>query len=293
MKDISDWDFTGYGVDSTLEKHDLLSPELFPNENEGHRRYIIKYPRNFEVGVSWEDISELIASQIGKLLRLKMMDVEIVVRNGRRGALLKNFVPYRGQFVEGGSILSELEEYNNNEMLSLKNEELIIAGFNMIENLSFWNDIKKEYIAMNYFDIFIGNQDRHPFNWMMLYYEDGEKKFSPIYDNGASLGFRFDDSKLDLYLSDGAQLHKYIRQTKVKAGLFEKKKVKAQDLIKVMKNRYIKESEEIITRIDKFDFQRYEDYINGNILLSEKQKEWLKLIISIRREYILKWYEGE
>jgi len=293
LKDVSDWKFSGYGVDSTLEKNDLLAPERFPNENEGHRRYIIKYPRNFKVGVSWEDITELIASQIGKILNLKMMDVEIVQRKGRRGALLKNFVPYKGQFLEGGSILSELEEYNSEVILNLKNEDLIIAGFDMIEKLSFWNDIKKEFVAMNYFDVFIGNQDRHPFNWMMLYYEDGEKKFSPIYDNGASLGFRFDDEKLSHYLSDGIQLHKYIRKTKVKAGLFEDKQIKAKDLIKVMKNRYANESEEIMTRINNFNLKRYEDYINKNVLLSENQKEWLKLIISLRREYILKWYEGE
>ncbi|WP_249929573.1 HipA domain-containing protein [Planococcus maritimus] len=290
---MSDWIFSGYGVDSTLEKHDLLSPENFPNEPEGHRRYIIKYPRTFKVGVSWEDITELVASQIGKLLGLKMMDVEIVIRNGRRGALLKNFVPYRGQFLEGGSILSDLDEYESFEILSLESEELIIAGFEMMEKLSFWNEMKKEYIAMNYFDILIGNQDRHPFNWMMLYYEDGEKKFSPIYDNGASLGFRFDEEKLKVYLSGETQLRKYIRQTKVKAGLFEKKKVKAQDLIKVMKNRYIQESDEIIFKIDKFDFHKYENYINKKPYLSENQKEWLKLIISQRREYVLEWYKGE
>lgn len=293
MKDVSNWSFVGYGVDSTLVKHDLLSPENFPNENEGHRRYIIKYPRKFDLGVSWEDITELLASQIGKILKLKMMDVEIVMREGRRGALLKNFVPYRGQFLEGGTILSEFEEYNNQVLLNLEKKDLINAGFDMIEKLDFWHNITKEYIAMNFFDIFIGNQDRHPFNWMMLYYEDGEKKFSPIYDNGASLGFRFDDSTLELYLSEEARIHKYIRQTRVKAGLFEKKKVKAQDLIQVMKNRYIEESEEIISKIDNFDFQSYNDSINRNLLLSEKQKEWLKLIISLRREYILKWYEGE
>ena len=235
MKDISNWGFYGYGVDSTLEKIELLAPERTPSESEGHRRYILKYPRVFDVGVSWEDITELIASQIGKLLKLKMMDVAIVQRDGRRGALLKNFVPYKGQFLEGGSILSEFEEYESDKLLELKNETLINAGFDIIERLEYWQVVKKEFIAMNFFDILIGNQDRHPFNWMMLYYEDGNKSFSPIYDNGASLGFRFDDNQLNMYITNETQLHKYIRNTKVKAGLFEYKQVKAKDLINVLK----------------------------------------------------------
>jgi len=293
LRDVSSWGFYGYGVDSTLEKIELLSPERTPNESEGHRRYILKYPRIFEIGVSWEDITELIASQVGKLLKLKMMDVEIVQREGRRGALLKNFVPYRGQFLEGGSILSDFEEYESPILSELKGEDLINFGLDMLEKLPFWKDIKKEFIAMNFFDILIGNQDRHPFNWMMLYYEDGKKSFSPIYDNGASLGFRFDNEKLKMYLSSEIQLHKYIRNTKVKAGLFEYKQVKAKDLIKVLKNRYIEESSIIIAHIEAFDFYKYEGYIDRNLFLTEKQKEWLKLIISIRQEYILKWYKGE
>lgn len=293
MRDVSDWGFSGYGVDSTLKKIELLAPERKPNESEGHRRYILKYPRDFEVGVSWEDITELIASQIGKILKLKMMDVEIVQREGKRGALLKNFVPYRGQFLEGGSILSSFEEYESTRLLELKNEELINFAFDMIEKLEFWNEIKQEFIEMNFFDIFIGNQDRHPFNWMILYYEDDTKSFSPIYDNGASLGFRFDDEKLKTYLSNEGQLHKYIRNTKVKTGLFERKQVKAKDLINVLKNRYIEESGIIINYIKNFDFNAYGEKIDRNLLLTERQKEWLKLIISIRQQYILKWYEGE
>ncbi|MFB7159097.1 HipA domain-containing protein [Lysinibacillus sp. NPDC056232] len=293
MRDVSSWGFYGYGVDSTLEKIELLAPERTPNESEGHRRYILKYPRIFEIGISWEDITELIASQVGKLLKLKMMDVEIVQREGRRGALLKNFVPYRGQFLEGGSILSDFEDYESPILSELKGEDLINFGLDMIEKLPFWKDIKKEFIAMNFFDILIGNQDRHPFNWMMLYYEDGKKSFSPIYDNGASLGFRFDDEKLKMYLSNEIQLHKYIRNTKVKAGLFEYKQVKAKDLIKVLKNRYIEESSIIISHIEAFDFYKYEGYIDRSLFLTERQKEWLKLIISIRQEYILKWYKGE
>ena len=54
-----------------------------------------------------------------------------------------------------------------------------------------------------------------------------EIKFSPIYDNGASLGFRFDDERLRVKVL----MNKYTNKTKVKARLFENKSVKAKDLI--------------------------------------------------------------
>lgn len=293
MKDISAWETVGYGVDSTLEKYDLLSPENFPGEPEGHRRYLIKYPRNFEIGISWEDITELVASNIGKLLNLKMMDVEIVKRRGRRGALLKNFVPYRGQFLEGGVLLTDFDEYVALSEIDLRGEELIKHGFSILEKIPFWNEIKNNFIEMNLFDVLIGNQDRHPFNWMMLYYEDGENKFSPIYDNGASLGFRFDDQTLDEYIESETKIPKYIRNAKVKVGIFENKQVKAKDLIKFLKQYYAVECEDIIKRIDGFNFDNYHEYIDRHILLTTKQKEWLKLIIFFRREYILRWWSGE
>lgn len=110
LKDISDWERLGYGGKSTLEKEELKSPEGL--------RYLLKYPRQFREGVSWEDITELIAAEIGTILGLEMMEVEIVTRNGRRGCLLRNFVEryeaemmerYK-QFIQSFELLSEAQK---------------------------------------------------------------------------------------------------------------------------------------------------------------------------------------
>ena len=47
MRDVSDWEHIGYGGKSTLEKEELKSPDEL--------KYLIKYPRKVNVGVSWED----------------------------------------------------------------------------------------------------------------------------------------------------------------------------------------------------------------------------------------------
>ncbi|MFF5996032.1 hypothetical protein AAGS61_14960 [Lysinibacillus sp. KU-BSD001] len=287
MKDISSWERIGFGGKSTLEKEELIHPIT-------KELYLIKYPRQFKVGVSWEDITELIAADIGRLLGLKVMDVEIVFRNERRGSLLKNFIPKGVMNEEGGSLLSMFDGYEGFIESSLTVEELIEQGFQYMKQLHFWEQIKQDFIEMNYFDILIGNQDRHPYNWIILFESIEKQSFSTIYDNGASLGFRFDDQQLLAHITDRNKLEKYMRKSTVKGGLFEKKKVKSIDMIQYLSKYYKNESKSIVERIKQFDFEIFNKMIDEYEILSDIQKQWLKLIISFRRKSILQWLgEGE
>lgn len=286
MRDISHWERTGYGGKSTLDKEELVDPET-------GKRYLIKYPRRFEVGTSWEDITELIAADIGKLLGLQMMDVEIVLRNDRRGSLLRNIIPLGVMNEEGGVLLNDLVGYAEFLETHLKGSELINEGIELMKQLDFWEAIKLDFVEMNYFDILIGNQDRHPFNWMILFKSESQKELSKVYDNGASLGFRFCDNQLEEYLLNKNKLAKYMRNATVKAGLFENKKVKAKVMLAYLKQNYFKESISIINRIENFDFRHYHKIIDGYVILSDIQKEWLKGIISFRQQSILQWFREE
>lgn len=172
---------------------------------------------------------------------------------------------------------------------SLKGMELIDAGFKIMREFTYWKAIKSEFIDMQLFDILIGNQDRHPFNWKLLFLETGAK-FSPIYDNGASLGFRFDDEKLMQMVSNPQEMNKYTEKTKVKAGIFEKKKVKAKDLLTYISRNFTDEFHQSIQKLIEFDLIRYSDFIQSlDNILSEAQKDWLLSIVPFRRKKILEW----
>lgn len=287
LRDISDWEHKGHGGNSTLPKEELLAPD--------DRKYYIKYPREVEVGVAWEDITELVAAQIASILGLRSMDVEIVTRNSRRGCLLRNFVdelnPKANE--EGGALLEVYEEYQELLNTSLTGNDLIDSGFKVLQLLPYWKDIKQDYIDMLFFDILIGNQDRHPFNWMILFISEQEVKFSPIYDNGASLGFRFENIKLREMLTNEAKLNKYFKNTKTKAGIFEKKQVKAKVLMKYLLKKYPTESEKVIKRIRDFDLEQYSLYINSVKILSEDQRNWLLTIIPFRRRKMIELIDEE
>lgn len=283
LKDVSSWLHIGHGGKSTLEKEELRSPD--------GSKYIIKYPRKSKLGLYWEDITEFIAAQVGSMMGLEMMSVEIVTRDGKRGCLLRNFVDEsRAKFhEEGGALLPSLvEDYNKLQESSLKNMELIDAGFEVITQADFWETIKNQFIGMLVFDVLIGNQDRHPFNWSMLYF-DAKIKFSPIYDNGASLGFNLNDRKLVEMNANVMKLNKYVRNARVKTGLFERKSVKAKDLLAFLQKRYPKQLYKSIQKVEDFDIKQYKKFIQSIVLLSDEQKKWLQLIIPARREKILEW----
>jgi len=287
LKDISDWEHIGHGGKSTLEKEELKSPNGL--------KYIIKYTRNSNQGLYWEDITEFIAAKIGTLMGLEMMFVEMVIRDGKRGCLLRNFSDeYEAQMSEEGGVLlpSLVDGYNELQESTLKNIDLIEAGFQIIVKLDIWKTIKNEFIDMLIFDILIGNQDRHPFNWLILYSDSGYQ-FSTIYDNGASLGFNFNNTKLIEIISSETKLNKYVRNTKVQAGLFERKKVKAKDLLTYLKYHYPDELKNSLTKVKSIDLAQYNKFIHSLEILNKSQKDWLQLVIPARRKKIFEWIQKE
>lgn len=124
-------------------------------------------------------------------------------------------------------------------------------------------------------------------------YFNSEIRFSPIYDNGASLGFRFDDEQLIEMTSNVTKLNKYIRNTRVKAGLFERKSVKASDVLTYIQIHYPNELANSVKKLEDFDIERYKQFIQSLNLLSDAQNNWLQLIIPYRREKILEWIQKE
>lgn len=75
--------------------------------------------------------------------------------------------------------------------------------------------------------------------------------------------------------------------------MFERKSVKASDLLSYIQVKFPKELQKSIKKLGDFDVVQYQAFIQSLDLLSEAQKEWLLLIIPYRRTKILEWVGEE
>jgi len=285
MRDVSNWVFVSHGEKSTLEKEELLSPE----ETE----YIIKYPREFDGDrVNWEDITEVIAAKLAEILEFNTVKAEVAYRNGKRGCLMLHFLTQYGadQGEPGGPLLaSEYQnEYSLLQISDSKKTDLIEQSFSLIEKFSYFNIIKEQFLQMIIFDILIGNQDRHPLNWQVLY-SGNESFFGPLYDNGASLGWQLDDIRLKDLLNDEVKMNRYYKRTKVKCGVLEhvEAPLLATQVLSYCTKRYPDIMEKLSRQLEEFDTDAYNEYISRFPLITDIRKEFLKSFIYFRKNKII------
>lgn len=180
-------------------------------------------------------------------------------------------------------------EYDVLKTSDLKSEELTQKAFGLIENLSYFKTIKFEFVAMLIFDVLIGNQDRHPYNWQILF-KDERSFFGPLYDNGASLGWQLSDDELNLMLDSSPKYNRFFKNTKVKAGLFENPQppLNAIHVLRYCKVHYPDEVIRIMRLLEDFDMDKYIEFIDGFPLISLIRKKFLKQLIKFRLDKILK-----
>ncbi|MCC3356124.1 HipA domain-containing protein [Bacillus sp. REN16] len=285
MRDVTNWTFISHGEKSTLEKVELLSPD----ENE----YIMKYPRELSGDrVNWEDVNEVIGAKIAQLLNLKTVEAEIAYRNGKRGCLMLHFLRQydADQGEPGAGLLSAFfgEEYEGIQNSDLNSFELLIQAFNLIERYPVFNLVKYEYISMNVFDILIGNQDRHPFNWQLLF-KGNDVFFGPLYDNGASLGWQLPEQRLEKIIQKEEEMLKLYKKMKVKIGLIENTQppIKAQDVLEYCKMHFPNEIRQVLINLEEFNLEAYNDFIDTFPLISTVRKHFLKEFIRQRINKII------
>ncbi|AQQ54111.1 HipA domain-containing protein [Planococcus lenghuensis] len=288
--DVSDWPITGYGENSTLEKFELLSPEGVP--------YVIKFPREFDQKrTNWEDLNEIIAAKIASMLGLKAVDAEIAYYGDRRACLMKHFAFQFGaddrETVAALLIGQFGEEYKDISDSSLSNLQRLEEFLSLFNQFNYYPIVKEYFVHMNFFDILIGNQDRHGHNWQLLFRE-GEPSPSPLYDNGASLGWQLPDEKLLEYLSSPEKMHKLYKKTLLKVGLDNREtpKIKASSVIEYLITSYPSETKAFYEKLLSFDMEAFEVYCQAVPLISETRKKFLTHFIDYRKEQLLRKMEG-
>lgn len=288
--DVSSWLITSYGENSTLEKLELLSPEGIP--------YVIKFPRSFDDSrTNWEDLNEIIASKIAEMLKLKAVDAEVAYYNGRRACLMRHFAP--PDEVDDRETVATLlsadfeDQYESLSSSTLPNLDRLNAFTSIFKQFRYYDLSKEYYVNMNLFDILIGNQDRHGHNWQLLFFND-QVTPSPLYDNGASLGWQLPEERIQGILSSPEKMQKLFTRAHFKVGLDNREipKIKTSAVIEYLIRDHPVETKGFLDKLKAFDMDEFQSYCLELPFISETRKKFLISFIEYRRTVLIHKLEG-
>ncbi|MEQ8881303.1 MAG: hypothetical protein RLQ12_16785 [Cyclobacteriaceae bacterium] len=178
LYDISEWsEQPWWNTGGTRNKKVYLNPE--DGKLYYFKQSFNKGQRNYE----YEFWSEIIASEVGKLLGFDLLEYHIAIRGNIIGCISESMIdPASEELVEGGKYLQALDNTFEPEDTKKRNRydfQLIhksLFAFGMGSHI-------KDITDIILFDSFIGNSDRHQENWAFINtHSNVSRSFSEMVD---------------------------------------------------------------------------------------------------------------
>lgn len=271
--DVTTWeeDFINQ-ISGTRAKFWIIDPKT-------SQKFMFKIPKG-DTGEVW---AEKIASEIGKLLQLNMMDVHLAVRKDTYGVLAKKFTSGMEEFYEGGDLFPSIVEDFDRYKLDNYTFQHISKALSEFQ-------LDKDFIVIPVFDALIGNQDRHCDNWGIISTRN-DYRLAPIYDNGASLGFQLKEDRINMMFSDRNMFKAFTRRSHSLIGVGNRRKPKYSELLSVIWTQYSKEIDDAVTRLTVLNKDNIVRILNEipDAIMSDIYKEWVVKLLLYRRDWIINW----
>jgi len=149
------------------------------------------------------------------------------------------------------------------------------------------------------FDAFIGNNDRHFYNWGIIrdIRSTTAPTFAPIYDTARGLFWNYDESQINTIIEQKSRLNdvikNYCERSSPKTGWEGKTKLNHFDLLENMKLSPVYLTAEIVcTSINSDTFGRVISMIDNEFhnLLSENRLSLIKKCLEYRYQRITKMF---
>ena len=249
---------------------------------EGHR-YIVKFQKNSEVGLTFNYVSEYLGSHIFQTVGIPVQETFLGTYDGKNVVVMKNFLEQDDTLVAfngvGESSLErdkELYQYTYEDITAMLQENM--KSTNVEETIErFWD--------MFIVDALIGNFDRHGGNWGFIK-RDNQYRIAPVYDNGSSLYPKLNtDEKLAEVLASEEEIDQRIY--KFPASHIKVKNRKSS-YFEVISSRQFEACNEALKRIvPRVDLARINDIIDDIEGISELRKNFYKVMLQQRFEKIL------
>lgn len=249
---------------------------------DGHR-YIVKFQKNSEVGLTFNHVSEYLGSHIFQVLGIPVQETFLGTYDGMNVVVMKNFLEQNDALVAfngvGESSLErdkELYQYTYEDITAMLQENM--KSTNVAETIDrFWD--------MFIVDALIGNFDRHGGNWGFIK-RDNQYRIAPVYDNGSSLYPKLNtDERLTAVLESEEEIDQRIYKFPTS---HIKVKNRKSSYFEVISSRQFEACNEALKRIvPRVDLARINALIDDIEGISELRKEFYKVMLQQRFEKIL------
>ena len=172
------------------------------NKSYGNR-YLFKFATLKSDGTPvYNDVSECIAADIGKMIGVSVAEYFLCENNGKMGVITKDFLnndidgPKREEFFDGVYLISQIDPgFRNTSLINPKTKQYYTVDL-VLRSVERYG-LEKDVLNMLIFDALVANRDRNPSNYgIIVNHETGNIRFAPLYDNCTSLGISMVDHRL-------------------------------------------------------------------------------------------------
>ena len=274
MRDYSKYEKTPVMFSGAEKKFEIIIDE---------HRYIVKFQKNSEVGLTYNYVSEYLGSHIFQNIGIPVQETFLGTYDGKNVVVMKNFLESEDTLVAfngvGESSLErdkELYQYTYEDITAMLMENM--KSTNVTETIErFWD--------MFIVDALIGNFDRHGGNWGFIK-RNNQYRIAPVYDNGSSLYPKLNtDEKIAEVLASQEEIDKRIYQFPTSHIKVKNKKSSYFEVISSLQFEACNDAlKRIVPRIDLERINRIIDEIEE---ISELRKQFYKTMLQQRYEKIL------
>lgn len=246
-------------------------------------RYIVKFQKNSEVGLTFNHVSEYLGSHIFQNIGIPVQETFLGTYEGKNVVVIKNFLEPEDALIAfngvGESSLErdkELYQYTYEDITAMLREN--VKSTNVEETVDrFWD--------MFIVDALIGNFDRHGGNWGFIK-RDNKYRIAPVYDNGSSLYPKLNsDEKIAAVLASGEEIDQRIYKFPTS---HIKVKNRKSSYFEVISSRQFEACNEALKRIvPRIDLNRINVVIDETEGISDLRKQFYKFMLQQRYEKIL------
>ncbi len=183
-----------------------------------------------KVGHKWycnESITEHLLNRLGKCVGVKIANSQLKFINGQLYFLSEYFLQadqqlihgaeiYRGFYKDDSNFVEEIEEQKQSKSLfTFQETQQALSEIFGQKNTTIYTN----FVKMLLFDAFVGNNDRHFYNWGVVRHvaNKHEPYFSPIYDTARGLFWNKSEESINSFLSNKDSLESRIEKYAIKS----------------------------------------------------------------------------